>query len=163
LVAFHEAGHAVIAIRLGAHLFCVSTVHRDVRDRDGNLIRQTAGRAAYIMPGTSSRDAIERRIAISLAGPAAEHLVKPDCADSGSDLDIAKALDRASEIVPPEQLPEFMGTMILRTLALVAANRNGIARVANALLAKRELSGREVAAILDIEKHTRPTATEKTR
>jgi ATP-dependent Zn protease len=155
LVAHHEAGHAIAILKLGGALHHVTIVPKDERDLDGNLICQTAGHVSYHLYGPSSRDTTERGILISLSGAAAEHIIEPDRADSGSDPDLGKALDRASEIVPAEQLRGFISAMIKRAVALVARNRREVGLVARALLERGTLGGSEVRALIE-----RKSATE---
>jgi ATP-dependent Zn protease len=144
-VAYHEAGHAVAIVKLGGELRHVTTVPEGPR----------AGRVSYTMPGSTGHN-LERKIIVNLSGAAAEHLIDLDYTDGGSDPDLERALDRASEIVPAEQLQGFLSAMIKKTVAIVARNRREVGLVANALLDRRELSGSEVRALIE-----KPRKTEK--
>lgn len=128
-IAFHEAGHAVIAYRLGFDSFTV-TIRPD----------HSAG---TLGASTSEDDDDEKTVAVLYAGLAAERLVAPE---SGPEHGAWGDYERAAEILgcdePAAHLEE-------QAAALVQTNRAAIEAVAEALLRDEILPDDEHHVVID--------------
>jgi ATP-dependent Zn protease len=138
--AYHEAGHAVIALRLGYEIGKV-TIKR----------RYTFLGSAEIRNRTSPDD-----IRINLAGPLAEGLVNPNDEDIqlGSLSDWRNARRSAREFVELGFIGDREGGILIEELlqetrALVRRDRKAIAAVAEALLNRKTLSGDDIRRIVE--------------
>ncbi|HEV2560237.1 MAG TPA: AAA family ATPase [Microvirga sp.] len=164
VAALHEAGHAVLALRLGLSLVSV-TIQAGEGSGGATTIRRTEL--------TPDRDALERQVVNLLAGRAADRVLGGGAhAGAACDLREAKRLvaalhaslglgERLLAPVDPDRADEWLRLdrelaaaveQDLRRLQgtaemMVAANRAAILAVADALLAQRVLTGEEVAAI----------------
>jgi hypothetical protein len=140
-IAYHEAGHAVVTLRLGYKVTEV-TIKRDKR---------AEGRANIIKLGGPTSDGIK----IDLAGMIAESLINPttsfrdQCKNGGrsdwrSALKLARELAFFNETKPGIIIEEF----VKRTTALVRQHEQAIANVAAALLERETLTGGEVERLI---------------
>jgi ATP-dependent Zn protease len=136
VTAYHEAGHAVMALALGRPVACVS-----VRPARENLGICEFGKA----PFRPSEDWLEREILISLAGLAAEARHTGDyCWESASrDHDYAQdlALQRAGN---PRKAQRLLRRLLAKAEHVLnqEANWEAVERVAAELLRCGEISGR---------------------
>jgi len=133
--AYHEAGHAVVALALGRPVHRVSV--RPRRDRLG----QCEFRKGVFRP---SDDWLEQEILISLAGLAAEARHTGHYARDGADRDLRYvrrlALQRATE----RQLERFERRMLAKVENLLAdeGHWRAVEAIAAELLKHEEISGR---------------------
>jgi hypothetical protein len=141
-IAYHEAGHAVIALRLGYEVKWVTIKPR----------RRSLGRAE-IQHGSPSPDDIR----IDLAGPLAEALVNPtpfhEKIQLGSRGDWRNTGRSVREFVALEFIGDQEGDILIdellqETKALVRRDREAISRVAEALLTRKTLTGAEIKRIM---------------
>lgn len=143
--AYHEAGHAVVAYRLGAEVRHVTIVPD--HDSRGHFAH---GDLFCALGRGSDRANLERAIKICLAGPLAQKRFRRRsyCRRNGrQDYDCATGLARYLAGSAGER--EFLRYQERRTHALVEHYWNEIELVARALLERDELSGTEVKNIIE--------------
>jgi cell division protease FtsH len=140
-VAYHEAGHAVVALRLGYEVGKVSIV-----PRQGVLGR------AKVLPQSPSPDDIR----IDLAGPLAEALVNPfdEKIQLGSRSDWRNIRRSTREFVAlgfinGREWDILIDELLRETRALVRRDRKAIASVAAALLERKTLTGDDIKRIVE--------------
>jgi ATP-dependent Zn protease len=138
--AYYEAGHAVIALRLGYEVGKVTIVRRQ-----GVLGR------ADIRNRTSPDD-----IRINLAGALAEALVNPsdEQIQLGAHSDWRNTRRSVREFVAlgfinGRERGILIDELLQETRALVRRDREAISRVAEALLARKTLAGPEIKRIME--------------
>jgi ATP-dependent Zn protease len=138
--AYHEAGHAVIAYRLGYQVEKASIIRR----------RGTLGRV-HVQPRTSPDD-----IKINLAGQLAEALVNANGGDIqlGSIGDWQNARRNARKFVDlgfigRREKDVLIEELLHDTRALVHRDREAIAAVAEALLERKTLTGDDIRRIME--------------
>jgi ATP-dependent Zn protease len=138
--AYHEAGHAVIALRLGYEVGKVT-----IKRRQGVLGR------ADIRNRTSPDD-----IRISLAGALAEALVNPsdEKIQLGAHYDWRNTRRSVREFVAlgfinGRERDILIEELLHETRALVRRDREVIARVAEALLEHKTLTGDDIKRIVE--------------
>jgi ATP-dependent Zn protease len=144
-IAYHEAGHAVVAHRLGVEVEHV-TIVPDHTSR-GHFVHADLFCARGL---GSDRANLERAIAIYLAGPLAQArlLRRLDRRRGGrQDYDCASGLARYLAGAAGER--EFLRYQERRTHALVEHYWNEIELVAQALIKRDQLSGPEVKDIIE--------------
>ncbi len=162
--AVHEAGHAVAAVHLNFRVQGVSIV------QDG----RSGGHTAHDLPLLSTASDVARATVVALAGRAAEEAIL-GAPSSGAEGDLAAATAlvasaHASQGLGGESLVHLApraeaSSLLLRdpalrraveaavrrgygeALAAVGARRDAVERVADALVARRVLSGDEVEAL----------------
>lgn len=135
-IARHEAGHFLVAMRLGHALDHVSIV------ADGERVGVAVSSAGSVIGANSAYADLESAV-VFLAGPSAEgrfvDAVAPTCADS--DASSAKLLlSRTGQ----SQLPELMALAKAWADTLVERWKDDIDRLTDALLNRECLSGPEV-------------------
>jgi ATP-dependent Zn protease len=148
-IAIHEAGHAVVAHRLGERVI--------------EMLISESGGATRLRPLTASmrRARIERVATVFLAGDIAlaiyQGLTSLRFASSGEilgDMTRATALvGRIHGITEPE-VTELLKDMAERAGKVLNSRENWalVERLTDELLTKRSLTGREVAAIVPLSK-----------
>ena len=145
-IAYHEAGHAVVAHRLGVEVEHV-TIVPDHTSR-GHI---THGDLFCTHGRGSDRANLERAIAICLAGPLAQAWLLRRYSErrcgGRQDYDCASGLARYLAGSAGER--EFLRCQERRTHALVEQYWNEIELVARALLERDQLSGAEVKHIIE--------------
>ncbi|OWK40856.1 cell division protein FtsH [Fimbriiglobus ruber] len=140
--AYHEAGHAVVALALGRPVHRVSVLPNHER------LGQCEFRKGVFRP---SEDWLETEILISLAGLAAEarHTGTYDRAAAGRDLRYVRKLSvqRASE----RQLERYERRMLAKTENLLADDGHwrAVERIAAELVARGVVSGRAARHFFD--------------
>ena len=161
IVAFHEAGHAVVASRL---------LPKGALGRVSIVARGSAGGTTIIEPPSdfASRDELERRLAVLLGGRAGEELGLAggrSAVTVGATADIEAArtlakdmverfgLGRGGLTVGASRADEEANALVKRAherarRELSSAKRRGLHEVAAALLERKTLSGDEVAAFV---------------
>jgi hypothetical protein len=141
-IAYHEAGHAVIAFRLGYEVKWVT-----IKPRYGSLGR------AEITHGNPSPDDIR----IDLAGPLAEALVNSASFDemiqlgARGDWQWARRSTRnfvALGFINGREKGILIDELLHETRALVRRDKQAIARVAAALLERKTLTGDDIKRIV---------------
>jgi ATP-dependent Zn protease len=139
-IAYHEAGHAVIALRLGYEVGKVTIVRRQ-----GVLGK------AEIRNRTSPDD-----IKINLAGQLAEALVNSndEQIQLGAHSDWRNTRRSVREFVAlgfinGRERGILIDELLQETKALVRRDREAISRVAEALLTRRTLTGSEIKRIME--------------
>jgi ATP-dependent Zn protease len=150
--AFHEAGHAVAAYALGRAFTRVS-----IRPNG-----HTSGRCSFRPPGdwfrpdiridSSTRNGLEERIIISLAGPEAEARFRGDYDRHAAQEDIDRALDHACYMTDdPLEASAYIEWLRLRTTNLM--KRPGfwstVKVLAERLLQEGEVTYRSAKGLLD--------------
>jgi len=165
--AVHEAGHAVVALAVGQPLESASIVGAG---RSGG--RTTIGTPAMATP--TAHD-FNRAVVVALSGRAAEELLL-GAPSTGAEGDLAKATAALAAMVVSTGLagalthlaPSGAATDMLRldaglrrmveqrlaklyaeSMTLIGAHRGEVAAVAEALVARRFLTGVEVTAIIE--------------
>ena len=106
IIAYHETGHALVALALGTteQVHKVSIIPRGVGALGYTIQRPTEDR--YLM----TRTELESKIAVLLGGRAAEQLVFDQLSTGASD-DLAKATEIARSMVARYGMDETLGTV----------------------------------------------------
>jgi ATP-dependent Zn protease len=140
--AYHEAGHAVVAFRLGYEIKKV-TIKRS---------RGSLGRYVCSTPRRNSPDEIK----IDLAGPLAEALVNPsnELIELGSRGDWRSIRRSTREFEALRFIGDDEGDILIEELlhdtrALVRRDAEAIARVAAALLKHETLTGDDIKRLME--------------
>jgi ATP-dependent Zn protease len=140
--AYHEAGHAVIAFRLGHEIKKVTIVPS----------RRSLGRYVCSTPRRTSPDDIK----IDLAGPLAEALVNPSDVQIqlGSRGDWRNTRRSVREFVARgfingRERGVLIEELLQETRALVRRDAEAIARVAAALLKHETLTGDDIKRLME--------------
>jgi ATP-dependent Zn protease len=145
-VAYHEAGHAVIGLRLG---FVVRKVTIEPKALTLGNVEAQVGEASSNR--CVDRDAAD--IKFALAGPLEEQLVSPDPFDvlvaNGSGKDWRSAKRTARQLNLPREAEILIVMLALDTAALVQQNREAIVRVAAALLERETLTGDDLRSLME--------------
>ena len=149
--AYHEAGHAVIAYRLGVEVKFVT-------------ILPTHHSGGYVTPGDlfcggtgSDHAALERAIKFCLAGPMAEALFYPRYHRRLKSVDYVCALGLARYLTG-WGAEEFIRYQERETKKLLKLYWKDVQQVAQALLEYDELTGIAVKGIMDREEDDRIAA-----
>lgn len=151
--ADHEAGHAVMAVLLGRPFKPVV-----MESIAGSGLCNFGKTSFSISSGaktnrTTSRDFLESRLFLCLAGTAAEcGIIGPSTALRGSD-DIKSATETARALLhdaPPDEITEYLVYVSLRikNIMSLAAIRAQTSIVARRLLVERELSSDRIGQLL---------------
>jgi ATP-dependent Zn protease len=165
ITAFHEAGHAVIAIVMGMNLVSVDIKRRPMSDG-----RISVGYTKCPYRATRDEGEAMSHMIQSLAGLAAEARLTDDCDRSfvacESDMDDAFKIGSAllcdwlvgpngSKIIPPEEQAKHSETILAlmkkaedQAVTMVTNYWPAIEKVAELLLRKQFLSGAEISAIV---------------
>lgn len=142
-LAYHEAGHAVVAINLGVRVFHATLQPKLKPACDGHVLHQAA-------------DTIEldKLLLLALAGPAAESCSPLPCHDEVAQRatdDVALARRIVATLERAESGSEAVAASLARwqSRAVVAVRDEWqwISRIAIALTQYRRLSGDEIAAL----------------
>jgi ATP-dependent Zn protease len=143
-IAFHEAGHAVVAYRLGIEVEFVTilpTHHSAGHVTHGDL---------FCGGADSDRAALERAIKINLAGPMAEALFYPRYRRRRGSQDYVCAFGLARYLAG-WGAQEIIRCQERETKKLLNLYWNDVKHVAQALLEYDELTGIAVKGIMDRE------------
>lgn len=148
--AYHEAGHAVVALAHGLTGFEVTIVPGE--DSLGHYLHP--GVLGYEIHGNRERRSLARDcILVSYAGMHAQRLVDPDADGSHGVGDESNAFDlsRDFEVLPrslsrvgDEQHWRYLDRLKKEAGRVVQQNRAPIKALAEALLEKKTLSGEEI-------------------
>jgi ATP-dependent Zn protease len=144
-LAYHEAGHAVVAYLLNYKPRLVTI--RAFQDTDGRVELRQIG------PHQPKRRHIEHRFMVSLAGPLAEVKQYPGQPDEQTQAswwsdctDHSPALKRLN--LSAEELERFIREIGRRTMQLLEANWHKVDLVAKMLLELRRLNRRQMIEIM---------------
>jgi ATP-dependent Zn protease len=136
-VAFHEAGHHVLAFRFGM----VTDVVTIKPDPSGGTLGTSMSEGAW-SDGSMDRE----QVLILLAGLAAERMVAPGTrAEDGAGKDYA----RARELLEGGSVAESLEMLESEAAALVAQDRSAIEALAAALLEYETLPGDEADVVVE--------------
>lgn len=150
-VAYHEAGHAVVAVLLGGEVVSVTLEpdNDDLPAREGDVSIRWHHR------GVSSKDLLRREITVCLAGPAAEMLYEGERPHPATvrqwraDWEIAWQL--AAQIVPDVERRMQLLELLLASLCQMLDRDDcwqAVAEVADQLEAFETLEGEQVVEIV---------------
>jgi len=153
LTAHHEAGHAVAAYLLGRAFTRVSIEAND----------QTLGRCSFRPPGewfrpderldARTRDRLEERIIISLAGPHTEALHSGAFDEDAAAEDLARASELADYMCDsdPDESFAYLQWLGVRTRRLIEREDfwPAVAALARELLARKEVRYKRARQIID--------------
>jgi ATP-dependent Zn protease len=140
--AYHEAGHAVVALALGRPVHGVSILAN--RDRLG----QCEFRKGVYRP---SEDWVEREILIALGGIAAEAIHSGAYGWAEADRDLRYVRDLTEQRAGRRQAERLERRLLAKTEHLLAkpAHWRAVESIAAELLRRGEISGRAVRDLFD--------------
>jgi ATP-dependent Zn protease len=140
--AYHEAGHAVIALALGRSVHGVSVLAN--RDRLGLC----EFRKGVYRP---SEDWVEREMLIALGGIAAEAIHTGTYGREEADRDLRYVRDLADQRAGRRQAERLERRMLAKAEHLLAkpGHRRAVELIAGELLRRGEISGRTVRDLFD--------------
>lgn len=142
ITAYHEAGHAVVALALGRHIHRVSVVPGQ------ELLGKCEFKKSAYRP---SEDWLESEILIALAGLAAEarHTGSYDTAAAGRDLRYVRQL--AAQRAGERQIERFQRRMLSKTEHLLAdeGHWKAVELIAAELAKHGVISGRAARHLFD--------------
>ena len=145
-IAYHEAGHVVVGLKLG---FEVREVTIKPKSRTLGNVQAQVGEASSNR--CVDRDAAD--IKLCLAGPLAEQLVSPDPFNvliaNGSGRDWRSARRTARQLNTRGEAEVLIVMLALETAALVQQHRDAIGRVATALLEHETLTGDDINSLVN--------------
>jgi ATP-dependent Zn protease len=154
LLAYHEAGHAVVGIALG-----LAVKHVEI-GREGTSLGRCLAPTPLGYHAASRREqrSIARdEILATYAGLAAERLIDPDAPDyhGADDDEYAFDLSRQFEVMPrrcsyvgDDAHDAYLARLRREAGRLVLRHRSAIAALAETLLQRKRLEGPEVEAIV---------------
>ncbi|MFB3901922.1 MAG: hypothetical protein ACE15E_00575 [Acidobacteriota bacterium] len=150
-IAYHEAGHAVMAWWHGLAIRKATIVpHKDYLGSVTHFKKLLPTDETDLRP--SQRDLLERRIMVLLSGPEAERKFRGHYSHKGSGHDRHYAFDHLASLTGPseDELNTYMKLLWLRTRRILdfAPVWACVTAVANALLEKRSLTGSEIKALI---------------
>lgn len=147
LLAFHEAGHAVMAVILGRRVRCASIRRR--RDLNGYVDYENA--TSRILGITSEhRPLIETDVLVLLAGRAAECQLTLGTPRSHAGLDRQNARALLGILEPYEEVvSSWMRYLLVRAQAMLQDEWSLVYAVARALMRDEELTGDAIACIVE--------------
>lgn len=145
VTAYHEAGHAVMALALGRPVHAVSIEPDRVR------LGHCEIRKGTFRPNP---DALETAILILLGGPAAETLHQGDYCEVGARQDLREVQELAEmRAAGPKQVEKLQRRLMNKADAILsrAENWRAVERIARELLERRVISGRSAHHLFDLE------------
>lgn len=152
LIAYHEAGHAFMALRLGGRVshITIQPDWDDGPDRYGDV--EIYWRSSEFAP----QEFAEREVLVALAGPAAEMIYREEPLHPGFIAEWAEdwrqAWEAAAELMPNEQRRVKFLEQAAGSLFTTFSNDrcwSAIAAIVDALLAHERLESEEVAEIVN--------------
>lgn len=152
--AFHEAGHAVVSLRLGRGSEALSIVSEGERLGSHHSGELPPGIARRLSEGSSSlrdRQTIESMVMVFFAGTIAESICRGHEPRrlGGARSDFAKAIDVASHLIfEPKELGTYLDWLFVRTVNSVRHSWRKVEELAGVLLIRQTLGGREVRAVV---------------
>jgi hypothetical protein len=160
VVAYHEAGHAVVAIVRGWRFISVSIVPNP-KERAGEFKTQTRYPCAYAgcQPGMRLFADLETEIMCWLGGAAAESALPGETFDEvGSAFDFAKAREYSSVAFGGDvaKSDAFVRSLFEETKVLVRQHWKGLEAIASELLRRRPRAMPEVVARIHYRQGMKP-------
>jgi hypothetical protein len=147
-IAYHEAGHAVVAVALGRAVNRVSIIPDEERDTLGHCANR---KMPFFHPDydydRKTRALAEREILIYIAGGIAEARVRGRHNHVGARADIGMAMDMAARMSgDTEEASAYLAWLHARAKNLVAVpwHWRAVEKVAAVLLARQRISGQAV-------------------
>jgi hypothetical protein len=140
--AYHEAGHAVMALALGRPVHRVSVL------ADRERLGQCEYRKGVFRP---SEDWLEREALIALGGVAAEALHTGDYAWDAADRDLRYVRDLAEQRAGPRQAERLERRLLAKAEHLLAKDGHwrAVELIAAELLRRGAISGRAARHLFD--------------
>jgi ATP-dependent Zn protease len=135
-IAYHESGHTIIALTQGCIVHAVAITPRCGDQRLGEL-RVTFSK--------NKIRAATQATMVPLGGTIAQLKACPD-SPRGEDIDLQIAYDAAAYLASNPR--RFIELMRFRTTKIIERNWRAVEVVAAALLARRRLTGKDIAALL---------------
>jgi len=147
ITAYHEAGHAVVALALGRPVHGVSVVSRQER------LGQCEYRKGVFRP---SQDWLEREILIALGGLAAEARFTGAYARDMAALDLRHARDLAVQRVGLRRAERLERRLLAKAEHLLGQEKHwrAVERIAAELVRHGAISGRAVRHLFEHERGT---------
>jgi hypothetical protein len=150
-IAFHESGHATLALDCDFDVVSVTIATDSAIDSLGRtgVRNQFPEWFAPACTDLRSRDHMESVVSVCFAGPEAERRLAGRCHWRSAQHDVERAKALASCAYDSPVVPHFLRYMKALTRAWVARDKNWamIQAVAEALLVQGELSGEQVRAL----------------
>ena len=150
--AYHEAGHALMAVQVGARIDSVTI------DPDWDEGPQRFGdtQIEWNLEATSEREFLEKRIMVALAGPVAEMIYTGDpfhpglVAEWATDWNEAWLAASSIDLAPQKRL-QFLEQITRELHSLLNEDRqwSALAALADELLAHETLEGEQVADVVN--------------
>jgi len=160
-VAYHEAGHAVVAWRL-----CVPFRHVTIIPEEGNLghvlrsqIPKWCREESDSYNEDRARMFMEKRVQVAFAGQIAQHIHQGEPPTSYSNGgDDQEVIDLAFKFGGPtrEIAEAWLNWLFLLTKDVVESHCKPILAVANALLERKHLTKAEVVEVIDASDGLKP-------
>lgn len=157
--AYHEAGHAVMAWRLGVGLRRTSIVPNKADNSAGHVLNRRLSRGTleeieFADPFSSSRLRAEKQVMVSMAGVLAQRRFNRRSFRSWHG---SRDEEKITVILEPYAISNDGGLdlrphyVLLRGWTEMTLSRvwSAVEAVANALLERRRLSGKEVRAVIN--------------
>jgi ATP-dependent Zn protease len=151
--AYHEAGHAVMAVWLRLRVLHVSIIPDE---EEGSLGHTDQGKGAKIEPenresSTETRFQIERLVLVLLAGNAAERILANRKCSAGSESDYSKASGLLSYLAPRDDEMRSYCVWLgerAKTILLSDWNWYAVETLANELLKQKYIGAKMVRQIV---------------
>ncbi|MFC2002560.1 hypothetical protein ACFLV4_01245 [Chloroflexota bacterium] len=152
-VAYHEAGHAVMAFWLRCRFHHVSIILDESEDTVGHVLSGKRARVEYerVEPSSHNRFQIEKYILVALGGNAAERLLTGRKVWAGSETDLHNAYDYVSLLIQEEnEIRAYLKWLHERTGNTLssACNWFAVETLANELLNRRYIGSGQVHQII---------------
>jgi len=155
-IAYHEAGHAVIGLKLGYEVGRVTIRKRYSSLGSAQISRKrhsSLGSTEVQAGGVSPDNDDFGHICVDLAGPLAEKLVSripfDELIEYGARGDW-RAAQKCARRINRRQSETLIDALMEETKALVQQHEQAIARVAAALLEHETLTGDEIKSLMEV-------------
>lgn len=146
VIAYHEAGHAVASWALHVGPVSIRLLP------PGGLER---GITRHVDDGRTDAESLYRRAVLLLAGPEAQMIYAPEWKNDGAERELdaamallARSLEARGEGCSGDRLSLAKDRACEDARAILDEHWGAVARVAGALIARPELSGGDLAALL---------------
>jgi hypothetical protein len=151
--AYHEAGHAVMAVWLRCRCLHVSIIPDENEGTLGHLLRGKLARVEPepLEPSAKTRLQLERLVLVYLAGNAAEYLLTGRKCFASSNSDFMDAYDYLNYLTRnEEEIRAYIGWLRERAKTILSLNFNWFAveTLANELLKEKYLGRRKVYKLI---------------
>lgn len=162
-IAYHEAGHAVLARHFGLSVKMVSIAMTD--DWSG-VTRYAPGMSAERIQDDDTEAARlhkEHLVCVALAGYMAGKRASPDASDDDGSPDRDKAIDLLFVLARPGHIPDYEKHLRNRTDCLLDSLWHRVKAVAQALLERETLSKKELLEVIEDANRIRSGLTPEQR